>query len=187
MMTVLRPALATSLALASFGWAADRTGVADARAANPSDRQSLVARKFQVEADRLLGQVTSTSYRHRTRVVEAAGVYETDCKGLIAFLLRKISPAHLEVLPVATGRRKPRAVEYYEFFRGQPPVGQPRRRPAGIAAASWSRRHFRSAPTPRPRPTNSLPLGRGSRWKRFRARRRTKGCARRWIRCKANC
>lgn len=125
MMTVLRPALATSLALASFGWAADRTGVADARAANPSDRQSLVARKFQVEADRLLGQVTSTSYRHRTRVVEAAGVYETDCKGLIAFLLRKISPAHLEVLPVATGRRKPRAVEYYEFFRGQPPVGQP--------------------------------------------------------------
>lgn len=110
-MTVLRIAFVASLALASPGGAADR--------------QSQVAQKFQAEAERVLGQMTSTTYRHRTRVIEAAGVYETDCKGLIAFLLRKVSPGHLEVVPVAPGRRKPRAVEYYEFFREQPETGQP--------------------------------------------------------------
>ncbi len=110
-MTVLRIAFVASLALAAFGGTADR--------------QSQVAQKFQAEAERVLGQMTSTTYRHRTRVIEAAGVYETDCKGLIAFLLRKISPAHLAVLPVAAGRRKPRAVEYHEFFSDQPAIGHP--------------------------------------------------------------
>ncbi len=123
-MTVLRLAFVASLALTAAGGAADRTGASDPRAAAASDRPSLVAQKFHAEAERVLGQMTSTTYRHRTRVVEAAGVYETDCKGLIAFLLRKVSPAHLEVLPVAASRRKPRAVDYYEFFREQPAVGQ---------------------------------------------------------------
>lgn len=52
----------------------------------------------------------------------AAGIYQTDCSGFIAFLLRKVSPTHLDALPVADGRKKPRAVEYYEFIRTQPRI-----------------------------------------------------------------
>ena len=87
-------------------------------------KRPTLAEKFLGQADHVLGQLTSTTYRHRTRVVEAAGVYETDCKGLIAFLLRKVSPAHLAIIPAPAGRKQPRAVEYYEFFVTQPPIGQ---------------------------------------------------------------
>lgn len=118
-------------AAGSVAFAADRTLPSGSNGSTGATPPSLPQR-FQSEAERVLGQVTSTTYRHRTRVVEAAGVYETDCKGLIAFLLRKVSPAHLEVLPVAAGRRKPRAVEYYEFFRGQSVVGE-------ISQTGWDR------------------------------------------------
>ena len=149
-MTVLRLAFVASLALTAAGGAADRTGASDPSAAAASDRPSLVAQKFHAEAERVLGQMTSTTYRHRTRVVEAAGVYETDCKGLIAFLLRKVSPAHLEVLPVAASRRKPRAVDYYEFFREQPAVGQ-------SSTTGWNRPPSGPPPASRPAAPSSSP------------------------------
>jgi hypothetical protein len=112
--------------------AADSAGGVDAAAAPTAGKRSPVAERFLSEADHILGQLTSTTYQHRTRVVEAAGIYETDCKGLIAFLLRKVSPAQLAVIPVPVGRKQPRAVEYYEFFILQPAVGQP-------SATGWNR------------------------------------------------
>ncbi len=111
------------LAVASAGLGADLAGSADSSAAS-APKRATIAEKFLGQADHVLEQLTSTTYRHRTRVVEAAGIYETDCKGLIAFLLRKVSPAHLAVIPAPPGRKQPRAVEYYEFFMTQPPIGQ---------------------------------------------------------------
>src|SRR5262249_61798650 len=120
-MILLRVVVLAALSAASLCRAAEVAGgAADSTAAA---KQSVLADKFLAQADHVLGQLTSTTYRHRTRVVEAAGVYETDCKGLIAFLLRKVSPPHLAVIPAPLGRQPPRAVEYYELFIVQPPVG----------------------------------------------------------------
>jgi hypothetical protein len=110
----------------------DGSAGTEAKAADSSNRRPTTTEKFLGEADHVLGQLTSTTYRHRTHVVEAAGIYETDCKGLIAFLLRKVSPTRLAVIPLAAGRRHPRAVEYYEYFREQPAVGQP-------SVSGWNR------------------------------------------------
>ncbi len=103
-----------------------------APAGRGEQRPAPVAQRFSEEAGRLLGGIGATSYRHQTRVNAAAGVYETDCSGLIAFLLRKVSPEHLRALSVAPGRKKPRAVEYHEFFRAQPPAG-------AATTTGWSR------------------------------------------------
>lgn len=120
-MTFFRVVCAATLAGVMTCRAAETAPASDSAAMG---KRTAVAEKFLEQADHVLGQLTSTTYRHRTRVVEAAGIYETDCKGLIAFLLRKVSPAHLAVIPKAPGRKQPRAVEYYEFFLLQPPVGQ---------------------------------------------------------------
>ncbi len=115
-------AVAASVAAAP---AVDLAVSADTAAAPGVAKRPTIAERFLGQADHVLGQLTSTTYRHRTRVVEAAGIYETDCKGLFAFLLRKVSPAHLAVIPAPAGRKQPRAVEYYEFFVVQPALGHP--------------------------------------------------------------
>lgn len=131
-MNLLRPIIFVSVVATLATSATDRAFGAEPTSVAGTNRPSVVTQKFQSEVGHVLGQMTSTTYRHRTRVVEAAGVYETDCSGLIAFLLRKVSPVHFAVFPIAEGRRKPRAVEYYEFFRAQPAVGQP-------SASLWNR------------------------------------------------
>ncbi len=124
-MIALRVVCLALVASAAATRAADVAVSADPASAAGAGKRASVAEKFLAQADHVLGQLTSTTYRHRTRVVEAAGIYETDCKGLIAFLLRKVSPAHLAVIPAPAGRKQPRAVEYYEFFVVQPAVGHP--------------------------------------------------------------
>jgi hypothetical protein len=131
-MITFRVACAAVLAAVTACPAVDLAGTAETAVSASATSRPTVAERFLTEADRVLGQLTSTTYRHRTRVVEAAGIYETDCKGLIAFLLRKVSPTHLAVLPVPAGRKQPRAVEYYEFFALQPTVGQ-------NSSSAWNR------------------------------------------------
>jgi hypothetical protein len=131
-MIALRVVCLALLTGASVCPAADLAGGAESATTASAPKRPTVAEKFLSQADHILGQLTSTTYRHRTRVVEAAGIYETDCKGLIAFLLRKVSPAHLAVIPAPSERKQPRAVEYYEFFIVQPAVGQ-------VSATGWNR------------------------------------------------
>ncbi len=113
-MTARSFVLVASIALAPLALPAENRPAPSPTAPAP------VARRFAAEAERVLDRTVVTTYRHRTRVDAAAGIYELDCSGLIAFLLRKVSEPHLRAVPVAPGRKKPRAVEYCEFFRVQP-------------------------------------------------------------------
>ena len=67
------------------------------------------------EAARELSVVRASTYAHRTRVDEAAGVFDYDCSGFVVYALRKVAPGALEPLRVhASGR--PLARDFVALF-----------------------------------------------------------------------
>ena len=89
----------------------------------PAPRAPAPAARVLSEAERILAAAQGTAYTHRTRMDEAAGLYETDCSGLVGYILKRVVPEHWAVLVAEAGRRRPRAVEFYEFFKARAAAG----------------------------------------------------------------
>jgi hypothetical protein len=68
----------------------------------------------------VVNAVTQTDYQHVDNIDSPAGVYDCDCNGFAAFVLRAVALQNFEAIPIDTqpnsvesGRR---AFEYYDFF-----------------------------------------------------------------------
>jgi len=72
------------------------------------------------EAHRILRNLRSSEYSHTTKIDELTGRYAVDCSGLVTAVLRKAAPRHLAAIALPKGRRRPRAVEFYNAFISAP-------------------------------------------------------------------
>jgi len=72
------------------------------------------------EAERILQNVKSSEYAHRTEVDEKTGLYKVDCSGLVCLALRKVSPEGLKAIPTSGTEKRPLAHDFYEHFRAAP-------------------------------------------------------------------
>jgi len=87
--------------------------------------------KLAVEAERILENVKSTEYAHKTEVDEASGTYKLDCSGLVCVALKKVGPDALKLVPRSGTEKRSFAHDFYECFAGAPTPDKAR------AEATW--------------------------------------------------
>jgi hypothetical protein len=71
-------------------------------------------------AESIVNTLTQTDYQHVDKIDPASGVYDCDCNGFVAHLLRSAAPQNLAAIPIDTqpgsSESRSRAFEYYDFF-----------------------------------------------------------------------
>lgn len=73
--------------------------------------------RLVAEAIRQLRAMKSTRYRHKSRIDEAAGTFEYDCSGFVAYALLNAAPDALAVVPIGV-KGRPRAEDFATYFAG---------------------------------------------------------------------
>jgi hypothetical protein len=68
------------------------------------------------QAEFIVNTLQQTDYQHIDNIVVSDGVYDCDCNGFVAFVLKGAAPQHLSVIPKGSNESRPRAFEYYDFF-----------------------------------------------------------------------
>ena len=66
--------------------------------------------KLAAEAERILQNVKTTEYAHKTEVDEQAGSYKLDCSGLVCLALKKVNPDALKAVPKSRPHQAPAAI-----------------------------------------------------------------------------
>lgn len=111
---------ATTTAEGDDDFVAPLPSASAAPSANASAAERLVA-----EGVRELRAMKSTRYRHKTNVDEAAGLFEFDCSGFVAYALAVTHPSALAAIPLPAmsdgakkSKRRPKAEQFATFFAG---------------------------------------------------------------------
>jgi len=68
------------------------------------------------EAFRIIENTRHTNYQHDIFIDEAAGTYDVDCSGLVSYILSRVAPAHLNLIPFGTSESRRLAEDFYTFF-----------------------------------------------------------------------
>lgn len=68
------------------------------------------------ESRRIVSNLRSTRYSHKTRVDEKSGTYILDCSSLACYILKRAAPASLSLVPVDQNSKHARAVNFYYTF-----------------------------------------------------------------------
>ena len=84
-----------------------------------------LARTIADFAETLVDTLTQTDYRHRDRIDAAAGVYICDCSGFVGYVLGQTAESHFGLVLKETGRSRPRAFSYYDYFASLTPESGP--------------------------------------------------------------
>jgi hypothetical protein len=76
-------------------------------------------------AESIVNTLTQTDYQHVDNIDPSIGVYDCDCNGFAAFILRAVALQNFEEIPIDTQlgsvESRPRAFEYYDFFASLTP------------------------------------------------------------------
>lgn len=78
------------------------------------------------EAEHIVHSLKHTHYQHNEEIHPSTGTYDCDCSGFVSYVLKRVAPEHLQVIPKESGWAIPRAFKYEEFFRslaGHPEKG----------------------------------------------------------------
>ncbi len=71
-------------------------------------------------AESIVNTLTQTDYQHVDHIDSSTGVYDCDCNGFTAFVLKAVALQNFEQIPIDTQvgsvESRPRAFEYYDFF-----------------------------------------------------------------------
>jgi hypothetical protein len=73
------------------------------------------------EALRILENTRHTRYQHDIFIDQATGTYNVDCSGFVSYILGRVAPAHLDLIPIQGTESRPLAQDYYNFFSLLPP------------------------------------------------------------------
>lgn len=76
--------------------------------------------KLAAEAERILQNMKTSEYAHKTEVDEQAGTYKLDCSGLVCFALKKVNPDALKAVPKSGTEKRQFAHDFYEWFAAAP-------------------------------------------------------------------
>jgi hypothetical protein len=68
------------------------------------------------EALRILENTQETNYQHDPFIDEATGTYDVDCSGLVSYILGRVAPNHLNLIPMSGSESRLLAHDYYTFF-----------------------------------------------------------------------
>ncbi|HZD47436.1 MAG TPA: hypothetical protein VE178_01710 [Silvibacterium sp.] len=68
------------------------------------------------EALSILENTRHTKYQHDLFIDETTGTYNVDCSGLVSYILGRVAPAHLNLIPYGTSETRLLAQDYYTFF-----------------------------------------------------------------------
>jgi hypothetical protein len=90
--------------------------IASASAAPATRAATPAGERMLQETERILSAARKTKYNHSTIVDESRGSFELDCSGLVCYALKRISPDHLKLIPVARGHRRQLASDFEEAF-----------------------------------------------------------------------
>jgi len=74
------------------------------------------------EALRILGNTRHTTYQHDIFIDEATGTYDVDCSGFVSYILGRVAPAHLDLIPTHGTEPRLLAQDYHFFFRRSRPT-----------------------------------------------------------------
>jgi hypothetical protein len=72
------------------------------------------------EAIRILENTQQTRYQHDIYIDEATGTYYVDCSGLVSYILGRVAPNHLNLIPMLSGETRLLAQDYFNFFSSLP-------------------------------------------------------------------
>ena len=72
------------------------------------------------EALRILDNTQHTTYQHDIFIDEATGTYNVDCSGFVSYILGRVAPAHLELIPTHDTEPRLLAQDYHTFFSSLP-------------------------------------------------------------------
>jgi hypothetical protein len=53
-------------------------------------------------AESIVNTLTQTDYQHVDKIDPASGVYDCDCNGFVAYVLRSAAPQNLAAIPIDT-------------------------------------------------------------------------------------
>jgi hypothetical protein len=80
-----------------------------------------LAQQIADKALATVAAVVQTDYQHVDDIDIAAGRYDCDCNGFVAFVLQQVAPDHYALLPQEPTQTRPRAFEYYDYFAALTP------------------------------------------------------------------
>jgi hypothetical protein len=93
-------------------------------------------RGIQAEAERILGRIQLTEYRHETAIDENKGEYYCDCSGFVGYVLNRTVARDDPAGPLGNKKRRPLAMDYEKAFEAAPEkvVGEARWQKIGRVA-----------------------------------------------------
>jgi hypothetical protein len=68
------------------------------------------------EALRILENTRHTKYQHDIFIDEVTGTYNVDCSGFVSYILGRVAPAHLNLIPTDGTVSRQLAQDYHKFF-----------------------------------------------------------------------
>jgi hypothetical protein len=72
------------------------------------------------EALRILENTQHTNYQNDLYIDEATGTYDVDCSGFVSYILGRVAPVHLNLIPIVGPESRLLAQDYYDFFSTLP-------------------------------------------------------------------
>jgi hypothetical protein len=89
---------------------------------NSAINSDAIALRLQVagEALRILENTQHTKYQHNIFIDEATGTYNVDCSGFVSYILGRVAPAHLDLIPTHGTESRLLAQDYHTFFLSLP-------------------------------------------------------------------
>jgi len=78
------------------------------------------ARAIQAEAERILGRIQLTEYRHETAIDENKGEYYCDCSGFVGYVLNRTVAKDDPAGPLGNKKHRPLAMDYEKAFEASP-------------------------------------------------------------------
>jgi hypothetical protein len=72
------------------------------------------------EAEHIVHTLKHTHYQHHEEINPSTGTYDCDCSGFVSYVLKRVAPEQLQVIPKESSWAIPRAFKYEEFFSSLP-------------------------------------------------------------------
>lgn len=72
------------------------------------------------EVLRILENTRHTNYQHDIYIDKATGTYDVDCSGFVEYVLSRVAPNHLNLIPLSAGETRLLAYNFEEFFASLP-------------------------------------------------------------------